>query len=248
MNETPPFSLHGADRTGPWVITVDHATNRVPSWVAGGDLGLPAADMNRHIAFDIGALGVALALGDLLDSPVIASDFSRLVIDPNRGLDDPTLMMKLYDGTIIPANHPLQDANRQRRITELYTPYHTALANLMADRQDPVLLAIHSFTPQLKNRAPRPWEIGILFAQDSRLSDPLITQLQAQADVTLGINQPYVGHLPGDSVDQHALKHGHLNTLVEVRNDLIETPQAQAAWAARLAPALMAALAQAKAP
>ncbi|MEL6741563.1 MAG: N-formylglutamate amidohydrolase, partial [Planctomycetota bacterium] len=90
------FHIDGADRPGPWLITCDHATNRVPTSVGGGDLGLPAGDMNRHIAYDIGALGVARALADALDSPVIWSDFSRLVIDPNRGEDDPTLLMKLY--------------------------------------------------------------------------------------------------------------------------------------------------------
>ncbi len=246
MNETTPFSLHGAGRPGPWVITVDHATNYVPGWVANGDLGLPASDMNRHIAFDIGALGLALELGTLLDSPVVASNFSRLVIDPNRGQDDPTLVMKLYDGTIIPANHPLDAQAHQRRIDELYTPYHQQLARLMAERESPTLLAIHSFTPQLQNRPARPWQVGILFAEDTRLSHPLIEHLQGDGDLTVGVNEPYVGKLPGDSVDKHALQHGHLNALVEVRNDLIETPDTQAAWAKRLAPALTAALAKTK--
>lgn len=246
MTDHLPFTLHGADRPGPWVITVDHATNRVPDWVQGGDLGLPHADMARHIAFDIGALGTALHLGVLLDSPVIASDFSRLVIDPNRGEDDPTLVMKLYDGTIIPANHPLDANARARRVTELYAPYHTAVADVLAGRTDPAVLAVHSFTPQLQGRAPRPWEVGILFAQDRRLSDPLIAALQAQGDLTVGVNEPYDGHLPGDSVDRHALIPGRLNALVEVRNDLIATPEGQAHWATRLAPVLTQALAQAK--
>lgn len=93
-----PYHVDGPDRPGRWLVTCDHASNRVPKWVAGGDLGIPAADMGRHIAWDVGAAGVARALGRLLDSPVILSDFSRLVIDPNRGEDDPTLVMQLYDG------------------------------------------------------------------------------------------------------------------------------------------------------
>ena len=84
----------GADRPGRWLITCDHARNAVPGWL-GGDLGLPPADMARHIAWDVGAWGVAQALAAALDSPCIGAAFSRLVIDPNRGLDDPTLVMKL---------------------------------------------------------------------------------------------------------------------------------------------------------
>jgi predicted N-formylglutamate amidohydrolase len=90
-----PFSIHGPDRTGPWIITCDHATNVVPDFVAGGTLGLPATDMMRHIAYDIGAMGTALALGAALNAPVVCSNFSRLVIDPNRGADDPTLIPQL---------------------------------------------------------------------------------------------------------------------------------------------------------
>ena len=111
------FETVGEQRSGPWLVTCDHATNRVPDWL-GGDLGIAAEDMNRHIAFDVGARGVALALGEFLDSPVICSDFSRLVIDPNRGEDDPTLLMKLYDGTIIPANRGADAAELERRLDE----------------------------------------------------------------------------------------------------------------------------------
>ncbi|MGV6840089.1 MAG: N-formylglutamate amidohydrolase [Planktomarina sp.] len=223
------------------MISVDHARNTVPDFICNGDLGLPAADMNRHIAYDPGAEGVALALGEILDSPVICSNFSRLVIDPNRGADDPTLIMQLYDGTIIPGNAQLTDTNRQMRKDKLYTPYHNALGDLMQSREAPVLLAIHSFTPQLKGRDPRPWEIGILFAEDERMSAPLIKSLQDEG-LTVGVNEPYHGHLPGDSVDTHALRMGHHNTLIELRNDLIATPETQKEWAKRLAPHLMAAL------
>ena len=99
-----PFEILGANRPGRWLISCDHATNTVPDWVHGGDLGLPADDMGRHIAYDIGAAGVTRKLSEALNSPAILSRFSRLVCDPNRGEDDPTIMMRLYDGTIIPAN------------------------------------------------------------------------------------------------------------------------------------------------
>lgn len=246
MTDYVPYHIFGENRTGRYVITVDHAANTVPDWVNGGDLGLDPEDMGRHIAYDVGATGVAQKLGMLLDSPVIASNFSRLVIDPNRGIDDPTLVMQLYDGTIIPGNHPLDETARQDRIDRLYQPYHDAYAALLETREDPVILAIHSFTPQLKGRPPRPWEIGILFAEDRRMSDPLIDILQQEAGLTVGVNEPYVGYLRGDSVDKHSLSGGHNYALIELRNDLIETPDGQDAWAERLAPMIAQALLKAE--
>ena len=235
----PPFHIEGADRPGRWLVTCDHATNRVPPEVGGGDLGIAAADMARHIAYDVGAAGLARALAKRLDSPAILSDFSRLVIDPNRGEDDPTLVMKLYDGTIIPANRHVDAAEVTRRMDTLYHPYHQAYAALAARRPDTVILAVHSFTPCLRGRPPRPWQVGVLYSHlDDRLSRPLIARLQAEADLCVGDNAPYSGHLPGDAIDRHALSHGRLNTLIELRNDLIGTEADQQAWADRLAPIL----------
>ena len=118
MTEEQAFHLSGAGRAGRWLVTVDHATNRVPEWVNGGALGICSADMGRHIAYDVGALGLARHLAERLEAPMIASDFSRLVIDPNRGEDDPTLVMRLYDGTIIPANRHVDADEIARRTGE----------------------------------------------------------------------------------------------------------------------------------
>lgn len=242
------FVIEGEARAGRWLVTCDHATNRVPADVGGGDLGIAAADMARHIAYDVGALGLARALGVALDSPVISSDFSRLVIDPNRGEQDPTLVMKLYDGTIIPANRHVDAAEVERRLQTLYRPYHDAYAKLAARQADTVILAVHSFTPCLKGRSPRPWHVGVLHShEDGRLSRALLDVLAQQADLCIGDNEPYAGHLPGDAVDRHAIAMGRHNTLIELRNDLIETQPKQEAWAARLAPLLQAALAAADA-
>lgn len=240
------FKIDGEHRPGRWLVTCDHASNRVPEWVNGGDLGLPPEDMARHIAWDVGAAGVAVELGRLLDSPVILSDFSRLVIDPNRGEDDPTLVMQLYDGTIIPANRHITAAGVEERLDRLYRPYHAAYARLAALRPDRMIVAVHSFTPALKGRAPRPWHVGVLYSHlDERFSKPLITRLQAETDLCIGDNEPYSGHLPGDAIDRHALRLGRHNTLIEVRNDLISTPAEQAHWARRLAGVLTKALADA---
>ncbi|WP_208353726.1 N-formylglutamate amidohydrolase [Pseudaestuariivita rosea] len=245
MNDEP-YHIIGSDRPGRWIVTCDHATNRVPEMVNGGDLGVSTADMNRHIAYDVGAAGVACELGRLLNSPVILSDFSRLVIDPNRGEDDPTLLMKIYDGTIIPANRHADAAEVERRLAAYYRPYHAALSELCDGRPNAVLLPIHSFTNQLHGHDPRPWQVGVLYAGDDRLARTLISRLQQETDLCVGDNQPYAGHLPGDSVDKHALTHGRPNVLVEVRNDLIRLKDDQRAWAARLAPMLEEALEQAQ--
>ncbi|WP_135502590.1 N-formylglutamate amidohydrolase [Roseovarius aestuariivivens] len=233
-----PFHIEGADRPARWLVTCDHATNTVPAFVGGGTLGLPEVDMARHIAFDPGAAGVARALAQALDGPCITSNFSRLVIDPNRGEDDPTLVMKLYDGTIIPANRHADGPEIELRLNRCYRPYHTALAELAARRNDTIIVSIHSYTRQLRGRPPRPWDVGVLYAADRRLTDPLITRLQAEPDLCVGANEPYGGHLPGDAIARHAIAHQRPNALVELRNDLIATPESQAAWGARLAPIL----------
>ena len=236
------YRIEGAERRGRWIVTCDHATNRVPDWVAGGDLGLPASDMGRHIAYDIGALGVSETLAEALDSPMVSSRFSRLVIDPNRGEQDPTLLMRLYDGTLIPGNRHADDADLTRRLERLYRPYHDAIAQTVASRARPVYCAIHTFTPQLRGRGPRPWEVAILYAEDARLAAPFVAACRAEGWLT-GDNQPYTGDLPGDSVDRHAVQRGIPNVLIEIRQDLVATPSQQREWGLRLAPVLQTVLA-----
>lgn len=242
MTDTP-FEILGETRASRWVISCDHASNHVPDHVNGGDLGLPASEMGRHIAYDLGAAAVSRAMGALMDAPVVLSNFSRLVIDPNRGEHDPTLIMRLYDGTVIPGNRHVDAAERERRAQSLYRPYHAALGGLLAGRADPVLVAMHSFSPRLNGRAPRPWQIGILHAGDCSLGPALIDRLRAEPDLCVGDNEPYAGHLPGDAVDRHALRQGRANVLIELRHDVIATPDQQQAWAERLAPILSETLA-----
>ncbi len=238
-----PYKIEGADRPGRWLVGCDHASNNVPDWVHGGDLGLPPEDMERHIAYDIGAAGVTRHLAKLLDSPAILSTFSRLVVDPNRGEDDPTIMMRLYDGTIIPGNRNADDAERQERIRRLYRPYHAAYANLASKMDKPVICAVHSFTPRLRGRHPRPWEVGVLYADDARFAVPFLQACRAQG-WCVGDNEPYAGHLPGDAVDRHGLQHGRPNVLIELRHDLIADEAGQKLWAGNLAPILSDVLAE----
>ncbi|MDF0602676.1 N-formylglutamate amidohydrolase [Psychromarinibacter sp. C21-152] len=232
------YETVGETRPGRWLVTCDHASNAVPPMIAGGDLGLPPREMGRHIAYDIGAAGVSRRLAERLDCPAVLSTFSRLVIDPNRGEDDPTLLMQLYDGTVIPGNRRIDAAERERRLTLCYRPYHAEVERLAARRDDTVYIAVHSFTPRLNGRAMRPWQVGVLYGYDARFGKALIERLREEPDLFVGENEPYSGELKGDSVDRHALHRGRPNALIEIRHDLIETEEQQRHWADRLAPIL----------
>ena len=151
-----PVHVFGEERHSRWLILCDHATNAVPAWLNNGALGLPEADMKRHIAYDVGAAGVALRLAERLDGTAVMAGFSRLVIDPNRGLDDPTLVRRLSDGTIVPVNRNLSVDDVAERTARCYDPYHDEVRRLAQRRNDTVIVSIHSFTPQMQDGAPRP--------------------------------------------------------------------------------------------
>lgn len=237
-----PVHILGEERASRWLVICDHATNRVPGWVAGGDLGLDVEDMARHIAYDVGAAGVAIRLAERLDAPVVLSNFSRLIIDPNRGEDDPTLVMQLYDGTLIPANREIDRSGVEERLSRCYRPYQDAVTSMAARQDDTVIVSVHSFTPQFRGRQERPWHAGLLFADDEQLSRPLVKLLQQQHGIVAAANQPYSGHLKGDTIDRHAIAMGRQNTLIEIRNDLIGDDTGQTEWADRFAQLLPQAL------
>ncbi|MEL6265295.1 MAG: N-formylglutamate amidohydrolase [Pseudomonadota bacterium] len=230
------------------IVVCDHASNAVPP---GIDLELAPGEMGRHIAWDPGARGVTLGLARALGAEAVLTTFSRLVIDPNRGEDDPTLVMRLYDGTIIPGNAAADAAEVGRRLEAFHRPYHNAIATrldaLLAAGQVPVIVSIHSFTPQLRGRAERPWHVGLLSDTDRRVTDRLLPALARQrlacgTPLCLGDNEPYTGQLAGDCMNTHGTRRGIAHVLVEVRNDLIATAAGEAEWAGRLADALAEAL------
>lgn len=242
MQDHPPFEIINPDGAAPVLLLCDHATNLVPPGVAGGDLGLPEEEMARHIAYDVGARGVTLELARLLDATAILTRYSRLVIDPNRGEDDPTLVMRLYDGTIIPANRHIGRPEIERRVRDWHRPYHDAIdaeiERRLAKGQPLGLIAIHSYTPQLQGRQPRPWHVGVLWHRDGRMALPLLDLLRANPDLCVGDNQPYSGQLEGDTLSRHGTRRGLRHVLIEVRQDLISTETGQRMWAERLAPML----------
>jgi predicted N-formylglutamate amidohydrolase len=218
------------------VIVCDHARNALPPGY--GTLGLPAPEFTRHIAYDIGVEPVVRGLCARLGVPAVLAGFSRLLIDPNRGLDDPTLIMQVSDGAIVPGNRGLDEGERASRIARFYRPYHGAIDALLdeavASGRPPAILSIHSFTPAWRGIA-RPWHAGILWHRDGRFAWPLIERLRRGNDLLIGDNEPYSGGLAGDTLDTHATARGLADALVEIRQDLITHPAGADEWADRLA-------------
>jgi predicted N-formylglutamate amidohydrolase len=231
----PVETIEGAHESG-ILILCDHASNAVPPDL--GDLGLPKAEFQRHIAYDIGAAAVTRSLARRLGAPAILTRFSRLIIDPNRGRDDPTLVMRLSDGAVVPGNAHVDDAEIASRIERFYDPYDAAIAsrirNAMMSGHPPVIMTVHSFTPIWRGR-PRPWHVGILWDTDERFVQPLLKGLRAEAGLVVGDNEPYDGALAGDTVDRHATALGLASALIEIRQDLIASQEGAEEWAARFA-------------
>ena len=240
--------IPGNPATG-MLLLCDHATNAIPPELNA--LGLPPAQLERHIAYDIGAAEMTRAMARALGAPAVLSNFSRLLIDPNRGLDDPTLVMRLSDGAIVPGNRHLDDAGIAARIARYYAPYDAAIDTCieaaLAAGHPPAIISLHSFTPFWKSTA-RPWHIGVLWDHDGALSQLLIAALRQESDLMVGDNEPYNGGLPGDTIDRHATRRGLPDTLIEVRQDLIASDATARDWGLRLArilPSCVAALRQA---
>ena len=226
------------------LLLCDHASNRIPPEY--DRLGLPDGELQRHIAWDIGAAGVARALHEMIGAPLVMSNFSRLLADPNRGLDDPTLIPAIADGTIVPGNASLDAAARAERISRFWKPYDDAIAAAIAEMRAmgraPLLVSIHTFTPVWRG-VPRPWHGGILFdaaaPEMARFPLRFLDVLRRRnPDLVLGANEPYSGGLPGDTLDRHGVKKGLEHVLVEIRQDLVADAAGQRAWARRIAEAL----------
>lgn len=221
----------------------DHATNALPE--AYGTLGLAKQQLARHIAYDIGAAWVTRYLAKFFGAPAILSRFSRLLIDPNRGADDPTLVMQLSDGAIIPGNARIGAEEIHCRTTRFWQPYRHAIATaieaMMEHGPPPAVVSVHTFTPSWKS-LPRPWEIGILWDSDPRFAKPLIAALR-QDGLCVGDNEPYDGALRGDTLDEEVTRLGLAGLLIEIRQDFVGTEPEATAFANRLAQLLRPVLA-----
>jgi predicted N-formylglutamate amidohydrolase len=227
--------------TSRFVLFCDHAANYIPAELY--DLGLPASELARHIAWDIGAAGVTEALSEIFDAPAILCGASRLVIDCNRHLDASDLIPEVSDGTVIPGNLHLDEVSRAARIERWFHPYHDAVESVLLEREargvPSAAVSIHSMTASLAGQR-RPWQIALSSHLDRRLADPLLAALRRPGDVAVGDNQPY--HLDPEvdySIPFHALRRRLPHIQVEFRQDQIPDATSQHRWALRLAQALM---------
>ncbi|MGE0861884.1 MAG: N-formylglutamate amidohydrolase [Gammaproteobacteria bacterium] len=236
-DEPAPVLHVNPEGRSPCFITCDHAGRLIPKRL--GDLGVPPTELERHIAWDIGALGVARELARLLDAELVAQRYSRLVIDCNRPPDSPDLCTPRSEATEVPGNRGLSIGDISLRRAAIWQPYHDAIAARLEARatRPTVYVAIHSFTPVYLGRA-RPWQVGVLYGEDRRLATPMLEFLRAHGDFVVGENEPYRIDEKDQGIPAHALARGLPNVLIELRQDLITHAAGQQAWAARLAATL----------
>jgi predicted N-formylglutamate amidohydrolase len=237
--EPLPFRVLNPKGRARLLIVCDHASHRIPH--ALGNLGLDELALKRHIASDIGAGGVAEALAERLDAPAVLAGYSRLVVDCNRGLNDPTSILAVSDGEFIPGNQGLSEEQKAARARSFFHPYHDAIRRRIESFERrgivPAFVAIHSFTPIFKN-VRRPWQIGILWDKDPRIPVPLIKALRRQG-IAVGDNAPYSGKAPADHTVDHHAEGGRLpHVSIEIRQDLVDHPEGIGRWARILGDAL----------
>jgi predicted N-formylglutamate amidohydrolase len=222
----------------PFVLVCDHASNRIPE--AYADLGLSLTQRLMHIAWDPGALGVARALVDLLDAPLVQSTVSRLIIDPNRDHDAPDLIPTISETTRIEANDNVDALERAHRIVAYHNPFHEAITALLDRRQaegmETILVTVHSFTPVYRGIA-RPWPIGLIHGKDTGFTRAFGNVLLANIPgLDLGWNEPYAA-LNGVTytLEHHGDERGLASTMIEIRNNEILEPSGVDLWARRVA-------------
>ena len=230
----PVETISGA-LDGGVLFLCDHASPALPPEC--GDLGLAAGQFERHIAYDIGAADLTRALAAHFGAPALLTTFSRLLIDANRGADDPTLVMRLSDRTLIPGNARIDAAETERRRCRFWQPYRDAtratIDAMLASGIIPALVSIHSFTPVWKGEA-RPWQVAVLWDSDPRMAAPFIATLSGEG-LMVGDNEPYDGALIGDTLYEHATQRGLAHILIEIRQDLVGDAAGVVVWAQRLA-------------
>ena len=219
-----------------YLVICDHSSNNIP--LGYQNLGISEKDLESHRAYDLGASDVAIQLSELLDCSLVMANFSRLLIDPNRGKDDPTLIPKISEGKIIKGNINIamseNDIDRNKRILQFYLPYHKQINKLINKSLDngriPKILSIHSFTPIWKGKK-REIDVGILWDKDDRLSKIFLNSLK---NIKLGDNKPYSGRLKNDTLYKHATSYGIPHVLIEIRQDLLKKEKDKLQWAKKI--------------
>lgn len=235
-----PAPVELVEGAAPVLLLCDHASNAVPGDI---DLAIPPEASTRHIAIDIGAAPLTRALAAALGAPAVLATLSRLVIDLHREPDHPGLVPEWSDGQPVPGNIGV---DRGARIARFHAPYHRAVADQIRIRRPALLMAIHSFTPQLEECAaePRRWQVGVLSNRDRRAAEPALAFLHAEG-LIVGDNEPYSGRMLNATLNRHGEANGIPSLSIEVRNDLIGDPAGVEHWCtilARLARSLLEAV------
>lgn len=236
-DEPPAYRVERPEARSPFVLTCDHAGARVPRKLQS--LGVSFEDMQRHIAWDIGAGAVTLKLAAALDAFAILQTYSRLVIDCNRLPGVPTSIVRISEATPVPGNAAVTVEEAAAREREIFRPYHDRIRTELDARQRQsratILISVHSFTPTFHG-TPRPWHAGVLYNKDSRLAMELLRQLRAESGLAIGDNEPYSVREGMDyTIPEHGEKRGLLHVGIELRQDLIAAEKGQREWAERLA-------------
>ncbi len=236
MSDPPAVSVVNEGGRSPLLLVCEHASNDIPARY--GALGLPAAELQRHIAWDIGAAALAMRLAALLDAPLFLSGYSRLLIDCNRPPGVPSSIPLRSESTDIPGNHGLTPAQVAQRQDDYFWPFQHRIARFLDARPTRFLLGVHSFTPVFHG-LHRPWQAGVLYGDAAGFGSALIAGLRQDPALTVGDNEPYRIDLAEDyTVPVHGDARGIPAALIEVRQDLLADAAGIEAWALRLAPIL----------
>src|SRR5436305_12924954 len=235
--DVPPVLEENTAGRSPYLLTCDHYGRLIPR--ALGALGLPASELTRHIAWDIGIAGVARQLSNHLHAHLIAQRYSRLVIDCNRPPCVASSIPVLSEATAVPGNDGLTRAAAQARRQAIFEPYHRRITEVIDQRlregTPTVLVSLHSFTPVYAGVA-RPWHVGSLYHRDTRLPPLLLQLFRGEGDLVVGDNEPYAVSDETDyTIPVHGEARGLMNSGIEIRQDLIADHAGERQWADRLA-------------
>jgi predicted N-formylglutamate amidohydrolase len=239
-DEPPAFSQWRTEGQSNFLVVADHASNRIPRRLY--NLGLPASELQRHIAWDLGCLGVAKQVAAALDAPLIAQNYSRLVIDCNRPPGVESAIPTESEWTRIPGNQGLSAEQVRARRTEIFDPYHEHVQALLDARiaagRSTILVAQHSMTDTYKG-VPRSMDAAVLYNRDRRFAGLMLDMLRREQDLLVGDNEPYfVSDETDYTVPHHAEARGLPYVEIEIRQDLILDEQGQSEWAGRIVRAL----------
>ena len=234
-----PATILNPGGCGPVCLVCEHASAFIPDRME--NLGLCPENRASHAVWDPGAYELTVALSERLDAPAVVSRVSRLVYDCNRPPEAPDAISAGSGGVMVPGNRDLTEADRARRVTEVYTPFHTTVARVLDGfARPPALMTVHSFAPVWFG-TPREAELGLLHDADDGLARAMLAE--ARPGVRTALNEPYsaadgVTH----SLALHALPRGLENVMIEVRSDLLASKRQADEMADRLASMLTAAL------